>query len=296
MVQPPLSVCLPERRSSVSDLVETHLSLVAHLVHERLSKVPAHVSRDELTSAGLLALVLSARNYEPDRGVPFASFAAIRIRGALLDELRGMDWASRSVRCRARDVEAVRGQLAAILERSPRTDEVATAMRMEARELDSLEADLARANVLSLQAFPPDSMNDLPPESSDGPESLILRREQLGYLHDAVAELPDRLRFVIDAYYFEHRPMSDIAAELGVTQSRVSQMCTEALCLLRDGLNSQLDPGALRQAIQTTRTAATRKAYFSAIAGRGTLTSRLAMSTPRGDVVDRQRVAHAKIA
>lgn len=296
MVQPPLPLGMPERRSTASDLVETHLSLVAHLVHERLSKVPAHVSRDELTSAGLLALVLSARSYEPDRGVPFANFAAIRIRGALLDELRGMDWASRSVRCRARDVDAVRGQLAALLERSPRTDEVATAMGMEVRELDSLESDLARANVLSLQAFPPDSISDLPPDSSDGPESLILRREQLGYLHDAVAELSDRLRFVVDAYFFEHRQMSDIAAELGVTQSRISQMCTEALCLLRDGLNSQLDPTAVGRPIQSTRTANARKAYFSAIAARGTLTSRLAMSTSRGDVMCRRPVVRAKVA
>jgi DNA-directed RNA polymerase specialized sigma subunit len=86
-----------------NELVRTHLPLVGHLVREMLVRLPAHVRRDELVSAGTLALVMSARAYDPERGVPFARFAAIRIRGALIDELRSMDWASRGVRSGARD-------------------------------------------------------------------------------------------------------------------------------------------------------------------------------------------------
>lgn len=289
-------LCSVKSRPTVTELVEENLPLVGHLVRERLAKVPAHVRRDELTSAGMMALVVSAQGYEPDRGVPFARFAAIRIRGALVDELRGMDWATRSVRGRAREVESVRGQLAAALDRTPRTDEVAEAMRVSSKELDLLQADLARASVLSLQGFAPGSGAELPPEASAGPESLILLREKLGYLHDAIAALSERLRFVVGAYFFEQRQMSDIAAEMGVTQSRVSQLCAEALCLLRDGMNSQLDPSALDNRCQSGRAAATRTAYFGAIAERGTLSSRLAMSTLRGDMLRPGRIHRAKIA
>ena len=90
-----------------------------------MTRLPAHIGRDDLTSAGMAALVLSAQGYDESRGVPFARFAAIRIRGALVDELRSMDWASRSVRGRAREVDAARNQLSVTLGRSPRAHEVA---------------------------------------------------------------------------------------------------------------------------------------------------------------------------
>jgi RNA polymerase sigma factor for flagellar operon FliA len=110
-------------------------------------------------------------------------------------------------------------------------------------------------------------------------------REQLGYLHDAIAELPERLRFVVTSYFFEQRQMSDIAAELGVTESRISQLRAEALGMLRDGMNAQLDPSAVDTGTKRSgRAAATRAAYFSAIADRSSLESRLAMSTPRGEM------------
>jgi RNA polymerase sigma factor for flagellar operon FliA len=273
------------------------MALVGHLVREVLAKVPAHVSRDELTSAGMMALVVSAQGFDPSRGVPFARFAAIRIRGALLDELRGMDWAARSVRGRAREVEAVRGQLAALLHRVPRSDEIAAALGMTVGELDALQSDVARASVLSLQGFAPETGAELVAETSAGPESLLLAREQLGYLHDSIAELPERLRFVVISYFFEQRQMSDIAAELGVTESRISQLRAEALVLLRDGMNAQLEPTAVdTDTKRSGRSAATRAAYFAAIADRSTLDGRLAMSTPRGDMLPGRGAARARIA
>ena len=287
MTRNPLALCPQVDRSAVTRLVEENVGLVGLLVGERLAKVPGHVSRDDLTSAGMMALLASAQGFDPERGVPFARFAAIRIRGALMDELRGMDWATRSVRTRAREVDFARGELAAVLARAPRPDEIADATQLSVRELDALQADLARASLLSLQHSSSGAELDVPSESSAGPETLILQREQLGYLHDAIAELPVRLRFVVTAYYFEQRQMSDIATELGVTQSRVSQLCTEALGLLRDGMNSQLDPPAVGYVLQTGRAAAARKAYFRAIACRGTLSTRLAMSSSRGDMLAR---------
>ncbi len=275
---------------TVSDLVEANMPLVGHLVRETLAKVPAHVSRDELTSAGMMALVMSARGYDPKRGVPFARFATFRIRGALTDELRRMDWAARSVRSRAREASSVRDELAASLGRTPRVDEVAAALGTDTADLASLESDLARANVLSLDGLAPDDGAELVPDGKAGPESLLLRREELGYLHDAIEELPDRLRFVVVAYFFDQRQMTDIAAELGVTESRVSQLRAEALRFLRDGMSSQLEPSAAIRPITSGRAAGKRDAYVSAIAERSTLARRLAMSTPRGDMVTRPRV------
>jgi len=294
MAQPALACTADDDRPTVTDLVESNIALVGHLVREVLAKVPAHVSRDELTSAGMMALVVTAQNFDADRGVPFARFAAIRIRGALMDELRSMDWAARSVRGRAREADAVRGQLAATLGRTPCADEVAAAMGVSVAELDSLQSDLARASVLSLQGFAPETGAELLPDGASGPESLVLLREKLGYLHDAISELPERLRFVVRAYFFEQRQMTDIAAELGVTESRISQLRAEALVLLRDGMNSQLEPSAVSTQARGARSATTRAAYFGAIAERSTLAGRLAMTTARGDM--RPSVGCARIA
>lgn len=271
--------------TDITGLVEANLRLVGYLVNERLSKVPAHVNRDDLMSAGMLALVLSARAYQPDRGVPFSRFAAIRIRGALIDELRGMDWATRSVRGRARELDAVRTQLTTAEGRSPAPAEIATAMGMTVAELDTVQSDLVRANLLSLQGFSAEILAGLKSEVADGPESLLLKREQLGYLHDAVTALPDRLRFVICAYFLDQRQMSDIAAELGVTESRVSQLCTEATALLRDGINFHLDPTALDRRPRSRRATNSRETYFEAISQCSTVAGRLGRSSISGEML-----------
>lgn len=285
--------------SVVAARIQRHVGLVGVLVAERLRTVPRHVIRDDLMSAGMTALVLSARAYDPTRGVPFPLFASFRIRGALLDELRAMDWASRAVRSRARDIEAVRAELMATLGRAPRNDEVAAAMGISSRELDRVHSDLARGTVLSLHTFATDSL-PVNPVDTDGrancPEALILHREQIGYLHDAIAALPERLRFVVFAYYFEQRQMSDIAARLAVTQSRVSQMCTEATALLRDGMNSQLDPESMPALPNTGRAAASRRAYYQAMAARNTVAGRLAMSHSHGEVRHGVYAEHAELS
>ncbi len=297
MAQPASTLSVADAPRTVTELVEENLPLVGYLVREVLAKVPAHVGRDVLTSAGMMALVVSAQGYEPDRGVPFARFAAIRIRGALLDELRGMDWAARSVRGRAREVASVQASLAAALGHTPSAADVAAALGMTLGELDAVQTDVARASVLSLQGFAPETGAELLAEQAPGPEALIMQREQLGYLHDAIAELPERLRFVVTSYFFEQQQMSDIAVELGVTESRVSQMRAEALRLLKDGMNSQLDPWAVAPPKKKAgRQVANRTSYFAAIAKRSTLADRLAISTPRGDIRPGFSVGRASIA
>lgn len=150
---------------SSEELIRAHLPLVHHLVRDLLGRLPSHVRRDELVSAGMLALVTSAQSFDPDRGVAFARYAAIRIRGALTDELRSMDWASRTVRARAREVDVVSEQLTAA-GRLPSPAEVAAAMGVPVSEVNGIAADVRRAATVSLQALPGDGADRL---SDPGP-------------------------------------------------------------------------------------------------------------------------------
>jgi RNA polymerase sigma factor for flagellar operon FliA len=261
------------------DTVRRHMPLVGHLVREMLARVPAHVSRDDLLSAGYAALVGAARGYDEERGVPFARFAAARIRGALLDELRGLDWASRSVRQRARRTDSARQQLTAELGRTPEIGEVAARLGCSVGDIESADDDVHRAVVFSLQGFATAGADDMITEPGAGPEEILIRRERLGYLRHAIDVLPERLRAVVEGYFFEERPMAQIAAELGVTESRVSQLRAEALGLLRDGLNTHLNPASAAQNPAKEGCVARRRAvYFDQIASRGTLHSRLAFT------------------
>jgi RNA polymerase sigma factor for flagellar operon FliA len=261
------------------DTVRQHMPLVGHLVREMLARVPAHVNRDDLLSAGYAALVGAARGYDEDRGVPFPRFAAARIRGALLDELRGLDWASRSVRQRARRTDSARQQLTAELGRTPEIGEVAARLGCSVGDIESADDDVHRAVVFSLQGFATAGADDMITEPGAGPEEILIRRERLGYLRHAIDVLPERLRAVVEGYFFEERPMAQIAAELGVTESRVSQLRAEALGLLRDGLNAHLNPAPAAENPAKEGCVARRRAvYFDQIASRGTLHSRLAFT------------------
>jgi len=267
----------------LEDLIRAHVPLVGHLVREMLGRVPGHVNRDDLTSAGLAALLSAAQSFDPERGTPFARFATTRIRGALLDELRGLDWASRSVRHRARRADTAWQELTTALGRTPTTAEVAEALGVGVDEVAAVEQDVQRAVVLSLQGFTAGTAEELVAETTAGPEDLLLHRERIGYLHNAIEALPERLRLVVSQYFLEERPMAEIAAELGVTESRVSQLRAEALSLLRDGMNAQLDPELVTQPDRPDGCVARRRAaYYAQIADRGTLSSRLGMTTQLG--------------
>ncbi|GAA2356734.1 FliA/WhiG family RNA polymerase sigma factor [Dactylosporangium salmoneum] len=268
--------------AELDSLVRSHLPLVGHLVREMLGRLPAHVSREDLISAGMAALAGAGRSFDPSRGIPFGSFATSRIRGALLDELRGLDWASRSVRARARKVETVQQELTARLGRTPTQQELAEAMGVGVEELKNIDEDVQRAVILSLQGFTAGSAEEMVPERTAGPEDLILHRERIGYLHQAINALPERLRRVVTAYFFDERPMNDIATELGVTESRISQLRAEALVLLRDGLNNHLDPELLAGPAGNGCVARRREAYYAQIAAQGDLSARLAVTTPLG--------------
>jgi RNA polymerase sigma factor for flagellar operon FliA len=261
--------------NDIDGLVRGNMAVVGHLVREAMVKMPTHVSRDDLMSAGLLALVQVARNYDPSRGVPLAKFAAHRIRGAILDELRGMDWASRSVRRRQRSLDEIRSRLAVTLGYVPSSVQLAEALGISVGELSSHDDDVHRATVMSLQGFGENTLDDVLPTREPDPAYAIEHRERLGYMRDAVALLPERLRVVVEQYFLAERPMAEIAEQLGVTESRVSQMRGEALLLMREAMSQALDGPAA--AAPVGGCAARRKeSYYAAVASHRTFAARVA--------------------
>ncbi|MGN6782665.1 MAG: sigma-70 family RNA polymerase sigma factor [Marmoricola sp.] len=251
------------------ELITSHMALVGHIVRETMNRVPGHVNRDDLTSAGLTALVQAARAYDGSRGVPFARYAATRVRGAVLDELRGIDWASRSVRRRARDLEETRNRLSGQLGRPATDAEVGTALGLSSEEIAANRDDVARASLVSLSGIADTSLDELLPSGGLTPEQVVEHEERVAYLREAIQELPERLRVVVEQYFFAERPMAEIAAELGVTESRVSQIRAEALSLLKGALTFSLEPEQMQPELRPDGCAARRRhAYFAAVAAR----------------------------
>jgi RNA polymerase sigma factor for flagellar operon FliA len=250
-------------------LIVQNTALVGHIVRETMTRVPTHVDRDDLTSAGLLALVQAAQAFDPERGVPFNRYAATRVRGAIVDELRSIDWASRSVRRRARELDATRARLAGLLGRPATQAEVADAAGLSIGEVTGNGDDIVRAQVLSLHASEDEGLGDTLVGDAPDPQRALEHRERLTYLTEAVAELPERLRLVVEQYFLNERPMAELAETLGVTESRISQLRAEALVLLRDALNHELDPDLLPVHSRPDGCAAQRReAYFAAVAAR----------------------------
>ena len=258
------------------DLVRGHLPLVHYAVAEVASRVPRHVSKPDLVSAGMVGLAQAARSYDSSRGIAFDRYASQRIRGALLDELRSRDWASRNVRARARTVSAATDELTSCLGRAPTKEEVAERAGLAVRAVDDLAEDVHRAAVLNYDSLLESGDGEaVLPSDSLTPEATLLERERKAYLIDAVATLPERLRRVVVGYFFEELPMLTLAEELGVSESRISQMRAEALALLKDGMNSQLEPDLVVEHRPGGRVAKRKAAYHATIGERSSYRSRL---------------------
>jgi RNA polymerase sigma factor for flagellar operon FliA len=233
-------------RATVEALVERFHPLADQLTSLLVARVPRTVDRGDLRSAALLGLLQAAQSWRADRGVTFEAYARHRIRGALLDELRNRDWASRRVRTFARRCMATTDELTGQLGRRPTDAEVALRLDVPVATIEASERDVHVATLHSTDAVL-DEVGGLASDVDDDPEVVLLRRERTRYLHDAIALLPERLRRVIVGYYLEELPMRDIAAELGVTESRVSQMRAEAVRLLHGALTGALEPERLAE-------------------------------------------------
>jgi RNA polymerase sigma factor for flagellar operon FliA len=269
-------------------LVRANLALVGHLAREAAARLPRHLDTDDLQGAGALALVQAAQSFDDTLGVPFARFASTRIRGAMIDQMRQRDWATRSVRSRARALATVSEELTKALHRAPTDPELAAASGMSEQEVRSVLQGTDRASLLSLDPLTADGegLGAGLVDGSPRPDEALVAAERIGYLRDAIAELPERARHVVTGYYLENRQLTELADELGVTQSRASQLRSEALDLLHEALSrlltddSRAGAGASATGDRAAGEAADgvrarrREAYVTAVARRSSVRDR----------------------
>jgi len=209
---------------------------IARRIHERL---PQHVPFDDLLHAGIVGLIDAMHKFDEDKNVRFASYAKFRIRGAILDSLRDMDWSPRDLRRKARKLEATIQQLQAELGRSASEPEIARAMGLSLDEFQHMLDEIRGLEVGSLQI---ESLEDgretdlgemLPGPSDQDPLTLCMQSERRQILADAISQLPEREQQVLALYYQEELTMKEIGAVLGVGESRVSQIHSVAVARLR---------------------------------------------------------------
>ncbi len=185
-----------------------------HVLFQVAAHYPRHADREELAQAATLGLVEAAHRFDPDRGVPFERWVSMRVRGAIVDAARALDFAPRSLRAAARSVEDAQSQLASRLGRTPTAEEIAAEMQVPVRELHELQGRVHRALVLSLDAPCGEEDGD-PLTLADGlvetvyvdPSAQLEERERAAYLRDALELLPERLQAVVSGYFLRVAPL-----------------------------------------------------------------------------------------
>lgn len=247
-------------RTERNALVVENLPLVGYLVSEVWAKA-THLSRDDLASAGAVALITSADSFDPDLGIPFGAFARRRIIGAFADEMRAADWATRGARRRIKETLAVQETLTAALGRTPNVDEIASTLGVDRAEVVAGLADASRV-VSALD----ESYDDILVADIAMPEETVLSAERLRYLDAAVGALPEKMQTIVRQIYFEERQVKDIAEELGITHSAVSQQRAEAIRLLRDGLETHYSDTEAAHSPVSRIAPAARSAYLARVA------------------------------
>jgi RNA polymerase sigma factor FliA len=227
-------------------LIEEHYPLVTYLASRLSAKLPPSIDIDDLVGAGVLGLIDAADKFDAGRGVRFRTYAERRIRGAILDHLRSLDWAPRSLRRRAREIEAAYGTLEREFGRAVTESEVASYLSIELSQLQELAFEISTVQVASLSATDTDddfqSTRDLLELVADvseaSPFAECARAELRGRLASAIDKLRYKERLVISFYYVEELTMKEIGSILGVNESRVSQLHTRAIQRLRTSLIS----------------------------------------------------------
>jgi RNA polymerase sigma factor for flagellar operon FliA len=223
-------------------LILTYAPLVKYVAGRLGSGLPAHVDEGDLVSYGLLGLIGAIERYDPERDVKFETYAIARIKGAIIDELRAMDWVPRSVRSRAREIERTIGELERHLMRAPTDEEIAAKLGVSEEELEESLAEISRTSIAALdelwtvqggggdQIALIDTIEDA---DAPDPQSALSQTEMREAIGEAIARLPEREKLVVTLYYYEELTLREIGEVLGVTESRVSQLHTKAILRLK---------------------------------------------------------------
>ncbi len=229
-------------------LIVSYAPLVKYVAGRLGSGLPAHVDESDLVSYGLLGLIGAIERFDLGRDIKFETYAIARIRGAIIDALRAMDWVPRSVRARAREIERAIAKLESRLTRAPTDEEIARELGLSEDELAESLEEISRSSIAALDELWTVSAGgdqialiDTIEDSSDSdsePQAALAKTELREVLAESIARLPEREKLVVTLYYYEELTLREIGEVLGVTESRVSQLHTKAILRLKSRLGS----------------------------------------------------------
>ncbi|TMB52760.1 MAG: FliA/WhiG family RNA polymerase sigma factor [Deltaproteobacteria bacterium] len=241
--------CLP-LDGSRDEVLRRHLPLVRRVVQRLAARKPPHIETDDLVSWGIVGLLDAIAKYDSKKEASFSTYAQFRIRGAILDHLRSLDWVPRSVRQKASLIEKVSRQLEGTLGRPPLEEEIASELGVS---LDAYQELLTKVGEMSLF-----SLEDLGfgggeerfsferaiEEGDADPLGTLLTRERVAIVTEAIRRLPERERTVVTLYYHEELTMKEVGGVLGLTESRVSQLHSQAVLRMKGYLRELFQPAA----------------------------------------------------
>jgi len=229
-------------------LVVAYSPLVKYVSGRMASGLPAHVEESDLISYGLVGLISAIERFELEREIKFETYAITRIKGAIIDELRSLDWVPRSVRARAREIERANSKLEHQLQRAPTDEEMAAQLEMTVEEFQDALLQISNSTVAALDELwtvgdaSGDSvslLDTLTDENAPDPARALDVGDLKDRIADSIAKLPEREKLVIALYYYENLTLREIGEVLGVTESRVSQMHTKAVLRLRSRMQEE---------------------------------------------------------
>lgn len=231
--------------ASRDELILSHLPLAKYLVKRVVAHLPPHLDEEELMSAAVMGLITSAERFEPARGIQFKTFAEQRIKGMLLDELRSHDWLSRSVRTKYKKLEQEFSALRQKLGRDPTGDEISAEMGLTLDQYHRLLEEVHTFSIVSLNESWEDDegscvslLDTVPDANAVNPQDQMQSRQLVEALGSSIDCLPEKERMVITLYYYEELNLKEIGAVLGLTESRASQLHSQAIVRLRSKLRS----------------------------------------------------------
>ncbi len=221
-----------------NSLIEKYIEIVKIVAGRLYSSYGANVEYEDLVSYGIFGLIDAIEKFEIDKNVKFETYSQIRIRGAIIDQLRNLDWIPRSVRQKAKDVENAYQRLENNLGRSAADFEVAKELNVSLQDFQGILQQINNLSVISIEEKLYDGyVNQISEPENQSPEDIVCNLEVFKTLKDSIDLLPEREREVISLYYYDELTYKEIGAALGVSESRVSQLHSKAISRLKTKLN-----------------------------------------------------------
>mgnify|MGYP000849573842 CR=1 FL=1 len=245
---------VPDEPMDRDEAIVKHSGVVKYMALRLAARLPAHVAADDLINAGMIGLIDAFEKFDPSQGISFPSYAKIRIRGAMLDEIRAMDWVPRSLRQKSNELSKTCQMLEQRLGRSPVDEEIASELQITCEQLYKLLDEIKGISLAPediLDAVGEGKVNSSLASESDEVFQKTYRAELKKHLADAIGSLSKKEQQLLSLYYYEELTMKEIGAVMDYTESRISQIHTKAILKLRGRLSRRLKREDLPDRLQS---------------------------------------------